>query len=195
MLLHFHWVLRLWEESSQDSSTGTLPFQLRNLRFSQLLLIIKLKSVSQFFRVREKWLLIIKNSEILSLVESQWLPEDIHRSKSLLILTPMVFWTYLLRTKVLVKLNLWLSDQVVVSVMPRLSRWLLMLKLQRKQIKREERSLTLRMMQIIPSTMLNSNWENMVTRSLKMLKIKSTVMFHHSTKQSLLKIQRKLKKP
>jgi len=91
MLLHFHWVLRLWEESSQDSSTGTLPFQLRNLRFSQLLLIIKLKSESQFFRVREKWLLIIKNSEILSLVESQWLPEDIHRSKSLLILMPMVF--------------------------------------------------------------------------------------------------------
>merc|ERR1719487_2451006 len=79
MLPHFLLVSRPWEVSSPDSFTETQLSQLRSRKFSQLLLTVKLKSVSPFFRVREKWLLIIRNSEISSSVESHQPQEDTHR--------------------------------------------------------------------------------------------------------------------
>merc|ERR1712178_891 len=93
------------------------------------------------FRAREKWQLIIRNLEILNLVACQWLQEVIHKSRLLLISMLMVFSTYQLRTRAQERPNQSLLDPVEVSVMPRLSKWSKMLKLPRKQIKREEKQL------------------------------------------------------
>merc|ERR1719182_1327113 len=105
MLHHFLLVLKLWEVSLLDLSIETLLFQPRNLKFSQLLLIIKLKSEFKFIKVREKWLLITKSLVISSSPESQWPQEDIHKLKLLSILMLMVFSTSLLKIRAQVNLK------------------------------------------------------------------------------------------
>ena len=65
MLPLFPWVSRLLEELWLNSSKETQPSQQRNLKFSQLLPITKLRSALKFTKVKEKWLLttnILENS-------------------------------------------------------------------------------------------------------------------------------------
>jgi len=139
MLLHFLLVLKLWEVSSLDLSIETLQSQPRNLKSSQLLLIIKLKSEFKYIKVREKWLLITKSLEILSSLEFQWPQEDIHKLRLLSILMPMVFLTFQPKIRALVNLKPLPLDQVEVSVTLKSNKWFKMLKPLKSKIKQEEK--------------------------------------------------------
>ena len=96
--MYFYWmlhryllVLKQWAESSPDLSTETPLFQLKNLKSSLPLPIIRPRSASLCCKVREKWLPITRSLEILSFQESQWHQEVPHKSRSHSISMQMVF--------------------------------------------------------------------------------------------------------
>ena len=66
--------------------------------------------------------------------------------------------------------------------MPRLSRWFKMLRLLKKRIRREDNSLTSKMMLTIPSIMLNNSLESMVIKSHRTSKTKLMETFQASMK-------------
>ena len=66
--------------------------------------------------------------------------------------------------------------------MPRLSRWFKMLRLLKKRIRREDNSLTSKMMLTIPSIMLNNSLESTVIKSHRMSKTKLMVTSQVSMK-------------
>ena len=66
--------------------------------------------------------------------------------------------------------------------MPRLSRWFKMLRLLKKRIRREDNSLTSKMMLTIPSIMLNNSLESTVIKSHRTSKTKLMVTSLESMK-------------
>jgi len=168
MLLHCLLVLKLWEVSSPDSFIEIQQFQPRSLRSSPQLLIIRPRSASQFFKVKERWLLTTRNSVISSSKASQWHQEVIHKLRLHLILMQMVFWMWMRKINQLARLNQSQSNQVVDSVIPTLKEWFRMLKQAKNKIREEERLLILKMRLIKQSIIQKSNYRNMAQRSLKM---------------------------
>ena len=66
--------------------------------------------------------------------------------------------------------------------MPRLSKWFKMLRLLKKRIRREDNSLTSKMMLTIPSIMLNNSLESTVIKSHRTSKTKLMVTSLESMK-------------
>jgi len=170
-LPHFLSELKQLEESWLTLLTEIQQFQQRRIKSSLLIKITNQESKFKYLKEREKWQKITT-----CLVNSTWmefhqLQEEFLKSKSLLILMPMVSWMSLLSIKVLVNKTKSQLPMIKVVCLKRISkRWSKMLRNLKLRMNLSRKKLKLKM----DSKTIASKWE--IPSMMKSWKLSSLKM-------------------